>query len=134
MKNYYVKSAHPIVYQSLLESHQARLHVNGGSMQPFIQRGDWVVIEPVKAPEMLKKGEIILFSRGNEFVIHRIIKLEDEKIITRGDWTRIKDPPISHNDVVGKVIEIEKTYLKIKLTNPFFRLINFLYYQIIRNF
>lgn len=99
-------------------------------MQPFIQKGDWVIVEPVAAPEMLKKGDIILFSRGNEFVVHRIIELGDKKIITKGDWTRIEDPPILMCDLIGKVVAVEKPNLKIKLDHSYYKLINLFIYHI----
>lgn len=133
MNNISTQDIHSILHRSFCEGHQVRLRVIGKSMLPFIQKGDWLVVESVTDSEMLKKGDIILFSRGREFVVHRIVELQDKEIITQGDWSRIRDLPISNRDVIGKVIEVEKPNLKIKLNDPFFKLINLLIYQIIKN-
>lgn len=133
MNNISTQDIHSILHRSFCEGHQVRLRVIGKSMLPLIQKGDWLVVESVTDSEMLKKGDIILFSRGREFVVHRIVELQDKEIITQGDWSRIRDLPISNRDVIGKVIEVEKPNLKIKLNDPFFKLINLLIYQIIKN-
>jgi len=126
------QSIHAVVHQSLYEVHQARFRVKGKSMQPFIQKGDWITIASVPDHEILNEGDIVLFSRENEFVVHRIIEMNEKEIITQGDRTRIKDLPISKWNVIGKVIEVEKRCLRIKLNYPLVNLINLLIYQVLK--
>ena len=53
--------------------------------------------------ENLKKDDIITFKKENNLITHRIVKLNENEIITKGDNNNVADEPISRNDVVGKV-------------------------------
>ena len=51
----------------------------------------------------IKKGDIITFRQDNNFITHRVIRIDDEKIITKGDSNTSEDKPINKNDVLGKI-------------------------------
>lgn len=133
MINPLFESAHEVIHRSLQATHQARFRVTGKSMQPIIQKGDWIVIEPIVNPEMLSIGDIVLFSRENEFVVHRLIGWRDGKMIAQGDWAKIVDLPILKCKVIGKVIKVEKKKLRIHLNHPLVNQINLLMYQVLKN-
>lgn len=81
--------------------------VASGSMIPNLYPGDLVfAIEP----NNLSVGDIIIY-RANCYglpkkdIIHRIIKFEDGKIITKGDNNPIEDPcSVDKSQIKGKVI------------------------------
>lgn len=74
-----------------------------GSMADTIQIKDIVI---VKITDDVKINDIITYKSGDNFVTHRIIKIDNEKIITKGDANNSEDEPITKDVVVGKVIFI----------------------------
>ena len=79
----------------------------GYSMYPLIrQRED--ILHIVKADDY-KKGDIVLYlSKQDHYVLHRILKIKKDKIITAGDYNYFKDQPITINQILGKLISIKK--------------------------
>lgn len=68
--------------------------VTGSSMVPFLHSGDTVYLDAV--PEMLHKGDVILYMRPNgDYVLHRICKLcSDGSLLVAGDaQTRLEILP-----------------------------------------
>lgn len=74
-----------------------------GSMSNTINPQDIVI---VKLTDDVKTNDIITFRVGKDFVTHRIVGLEEGKIITRGDANNSQDAPITKDDIVGKVVFI----------------------------
>lgn len=74
-----------------------------GSMADTIQIKDIVI---VKLTQDVEVNDIITYKSGEDFVTHRVIKMEDNKITTKGDANNSEDTPITKDDVVGKVVFI----------------------------
>lgn len=73
------------IEQELAEGKKVKIRARGNSMLPFIRNAtDNIVLQSVTKP--LKEGMIVLAKteEGN-FVIHRIEKIYNDKIILRGD-------------------------------------------------
>lgn len=85
-----------------------RIQLNGYSMQPLIRRlRDHVTIYPLK--RNLKKGDIVLFADDTgRYVVHRVIRLTPDKVITQGDHCRQPDRPLDHEQVWGLVTKLER--------------------------
>lgn len=75
--------------------------VLSGSMEPVLSIDDLVVIHRQKNYEV---GDIIVYQSGRELIIHRIIKIEEDGLITKGDANNMSDPPIDWTSVKGKMI------------------------------
>ena len=69
-----------------------------GSMEPTLNINDFVV---VKKPKNIKVDDIISYRDNNSEVIHRVIDIKDDIIITKGDSNNKIDNPISFNKVTG---------------------------------
>lgn len=74
-----------------------------GSMADTININDIVL---VKLTDDVNVDDIITYKTGKDFVTHRVIRIEDEKIITKGDANNTEDVPITKDSVVGKVVFI----------------------------
>jgi signal peptidase len=87
-----------------------RLGVTGSSMLPALWPGDVVTIAVLA--EEPRIGEIILFQRSDQFVIHRVIRVasgaRQSQIITRGDSMSDRDNPIEASEVLGRVVAIQR--------------------------
>lgn len=74
-----------------------------GSMADSIQIGDVIII---KLTQEVNEEDIIVYKSDNNFVAHRLIKQEENKLITKGDANNTEDSPIELEQVLGKVIYI----------------------------
>lgn len=74
-----------------------------GSMSPTIEKGDIVF---VKIGEQTKEKDIITYKKDNAFITHRIIKIDGESIIAKGDNNNTQDEAIKKDAVIGKVVFI----------------------------
>ena len=98
----------PISFEEVLNKDGELYFTNVGySMYPLIkQRED--ILRIVKTNDV-KKGDIILYKSSiDHYVLHRILKIKKEQIITAGDYNYFKDQPITLDQVLGKLISIKK--------------------------
>lgn len=75
--------------------------VLSGSMEPSLSVGDMLVVVP---QESYRENDVVVFQRGSSGVVHRIISIEGDEIITKGDANNTADDPISSSNIKGKVI------------------------------
>ena len=89
-----------------------------GSMHGTIEIGDAVL---VKIDSDYQIDDIITYESGNDFITHRVISIEDDSVIAKGDANNVNDNPIEKKNVLGKVEYIFK-YLGYPtvLINDFF--------------
>jgi len=98
--------AQELVRESLSSQGIARLRVISDSMAPLINVDDFVIIE--RPPlQVYRCGDIVVIDRNEELITHRLVRLGVEKWYTKGDRFHALDEPISADDLLGKVIEIE---------------------------
>lgn len=89
-----------------------------GSMEDEIQVGDYVFVKITKDVE---EKDIISFVDNEDVITHRIVKIDEDEIITKGDNNNATDEPINKNQVIGKVVYIGKSYGKFLnvVINPY---------------
>ena len=98
----------PYKFEDVLDKDGELFFTNVGySMYPLIrERED--ILHIVKSSNY-KKGDIVLFKNKEEhYVLHRILKIKKDKIITAGDYNYFKDQPINREQVLGLLISIKK--------------------------
>lgn len=75
-------------------------------MFPSVQPGDTLIVDrtPVEA---VAEGDIVLFGRDSRFFAHRVVKKDNcagtTEVLTRGDAMTVSDPPVSKNELLGRV-------------------------------
>lgn len=86
-----MQSLMQLLQVQLEEGGSANLTVTGFSMHPLLRsRRDSVVLVPAGRQ---KKGDIILYRReSGQFVLHRIVKVEQDTYICSGDNQAIREP------------------------------------------
>lgn len=75
-----------------------------GSMAPTIEIGDIVLVKI--GNDDVKEQDIITYKKDEKFITHRIIKIDGENIITKGDNNNTADKEITKDVIVGKVVSI----------------------------
>jgi len=95
----------------LAEGKSLRIKPTGYSMFPAIQPNDIVIIAPVNNQSKLTPGDIVVFRRDSDFVLHRLtdIRHQEENVfyITQGDSSINEDKPITADKICGVVTTIE---------------------------
>ena len=75
--------------------------VLSGSMEPTIRIDDLII---VTEQEDYRENDIIAYQSGNMVVVHRIIEVEPDTVITQGDANNAPDAPIRKEMIKGKVV------------------------------
>lgn len=104
-----------LVKEILKRGNCVRIPTLGRSMFPLIS--NIILIEPATAKN-IKCGDIVVYSAGEKMVAHRLVRktIKDGKniLLTKGD-TFVECSEVLPEDVIGKVIEIEKWGIKLSL-------------------
>ena len=77
--------------------------VVSGSMSPIIEVNDIVV---VKLDSDYEVGDVITYMSDGDFVTHRVSKMDQRYITTKGDANNTKDAFVNRDNVIGKVVFI----------------------------
>ena len=72
-----------------------------GSMENKLHINDYILVKKTKN---IKENDIITFKVDDSYVTHRVVKIEKNQIITKGDANNTEDDPITKDDVVGKYV------------------------------
>ncbi|MCS7115328.1 MAG: signal peptidase I [Nitrososphaerota archaeon] len=96
---------------AMLGAEYPALAVASGSMLPTLNIGDLIILQKVNPAEVHADpltGDILVYKRGNELIVHRAVKIELINgvywVTTRGDNNYVNDPPWPETALVGKVI------------------------------
>ena len=80
------------------------LEVASGSMQPTLDLNDVLL---VKVNEQdLKVNDIIAYKTEDSIVTHRIIMIDNDNLIVKGDANNTVDSPIKRDQVIGKIVKV----------------------------
>lgn len=77
--------------------------VLSGSMEPALSVDDLVI---VRESASYAPGEVVVYQSGDILVIHRIVDIDGDTLITRGDANSIADDPVSISAVKGKLVGV----------------------------
>lgn len=100
-----------------------KMQLDGDSMSPLIRRRrDVVTIVPLRRPP--KAGDIVLFAdhRGR-YVVHRVWKVQNGKVVTLGDHCTRSDPPLEDSQIWGLVTSVSRDGNVFRLDNAPSRLL-----------
>ncbi len=90
----------PLILGTVLHPEIPTAVVISRSMWPALNRGDVVFIKETTREE-IEVGTVLIFRRNNGITIHRVIRLDGDTIVTKGDANTREDDPITFDDVVG---------------------------------
>ena len=91
-----------IARDTLLEGSTVRIAVNGESMLPFFRSGSTILLRPVRA-EDIRTYNVVMADAGHAFVVHRIVKIDDDKITLLGDGNIYGTESVSRDKIYGVV-------------------------------
>lgn len=77
--------------------------VLSGSMEPTLQVNDVIV---VTAGDSYAPGDVVVYQSGSMLVVHRVLEVEEDTLITQGDANQVPDEPVALSAVKGKVVAV----------------------------
>lgn len=94
----------PKALSSVLNTPFPMAAITSGSMWPELKVGSLVFIEGIDGRDA-EIGDIVVFSNeNNTFTIHRVTKLGENTLTTKGDANFGADEPIAYEDVIGRTV------------------------------
>lgn len=98
-----------VVRDLLLEGSPVKVAVKGQSMLPFFHSGAKVSLRPIR-PNDFRKYNVVLADTGHNFVIHRIIALDSDRVTLLGDGNIYGTESMTRDKVYG-IIDCSRTHL-----------------------
>lgn len=88
-------------------------------MYPTIRDGETVTVEPVCANEV-RRGDILLYQTTSRVIAHRVVEIvsvENSGVVftLRGDSLRSCDAPVRAEQVLGRIVSVEREGREINL-------------------
>lgn len=97
--------------EALRRFSEVRFVARGSSMLPSIYPGDCLTVRTFGA-KTPRRGEIVLYQRGGEFCVHRIVRILNEGAARiyglRGDALTDYDLPVAASELLGRVTSLER--------------------------
>lgn len=75
--------------------------VLSGSMEPELSVNDLVI---VREAEHYQVGDTVVYQDGSSLVIHKIISIDGEEVVTKGVANNVADEPIKLSAIKGKAV------------------------------
>jgi hypothetical protein len=96
----------------LRQGYAVRFRASGGSMSPSICDGDVITVRPM-ATSRLSRGRVVVYRDSNRLFAHRIVEIGadptgSDRVILRGDASRVADAPIEPSQVLGEVVSVTR--------------------------
>lgn len=109
----------------LARGYRVRFRAEGWSMHPTIRNGELITVAPV-APSEVKRGDIILYRlyrlyrRRRGVIAHRVVGIERTSrgavcFVLRGDAADSCDAPVAADQVLGKVLAVDRAGCRVGL-------------------
>jgi hypothetical protein len=90
------------VRRRLSENRLAVVRIRGSSMSPTLRPGATVRLEPCTS---MRVGDVVTYELGKLMFTHRVVKLQGDTVVCRGDNHLRNDPPVPVSDVLGRAVE-----------------------------
>ncbi len=117
-KNVQMEDLVPIFKEQLAIGKMVQFTPSGRSMKPMLDDRTDVVYLKAAGRENIKKWDVVLFkSITGTYIMHRIVKLEGDGFITRGDNCYFNDKKQSYDELIGKVIQFRHKGKKYSVNN-----------------
>ncbi len=91
-----------ISFEEYLRQHDTLTYTNVGvSMLPLLRQGKDLFTVCRKGPERCRKGDVVLYRRGKDYVLHRVVEVRPEDYVILGDNCIAMEYGIRDADILG---------------------------------
>jgi signal peptidase I len=127
------QAAVDLAREELAQGALLRLRVSGQSMAPLVERGDLVLVQRANLKD-LRRGDLVLVEQGGGFLVHRLVAAprrgarscgpDAHQVQTKGDNASYADLPLPTQEVLGRVVAVEKGGGMIELDSGQWPMVN----------
>lgn len=103
----------PKVLAKVLNTPYPIASITSSSMWPVLKSGDLIFIKGASGRGDINLGDIVIYRNEEGFTIHRVVKLDDETFVTRGDANNVDDQPVKYQELIGKTVNLKGQPLRI---------------------
>ena len=89
------------------------IQVTGISMNPLVREGDSVLLTALARPA--RRGDVLFLDAPGQPLLHRVRRLRDGMIVTRGDAAGTDDVPVSPSACVAHALAVRRESVTVAL-------------------
>lgn len=89
--------------------------ITSSSMWPSLKQGDLVLIKGIEDKSEVKEGDIIVYENSKGFTIHRVIKIYEDRVITKGDANNVADAPVGFEEIIGRALVLKGEVFRVPM-------------------
>ena len=75
--------------------------VLSGSMEPELSVNDVIIVQQQDGYEV---GDVVVYQSSGALVVHRIVRIDGETVVTKGDANNVEDSEMSISLIKGEVV------------------------------
>ncbi len=91
-----------VSFEEYLDQYGSLTYTNVGvSMMPLLRQGKDLFTVRRKGEERCKKGDVVLYRRGERYVLHRIVAVRPDDYVILGDNSAAFETGIRDQDIIG---------------------------------
>ena len=97
----------------ILKTEHPMASITSGSMWPELKKGDLILIKGIQGKEDISIGDVVIYNNVRGFTIHRVIRMNENSLVTKGDANNVEDSPIKYEEIIGKTLTINNKSFRI---------------------
>lgn len=104
-----------------------KINISGSSMKPFLYNGDSILLKKV-AKQNIYLGDIVLGKYHNNYVLHRVVRIENDCVFLAGDNNLSQIERIEEENICAIAIALVTDEGNKDLTTNYRRFLGLLWY------
>ena len=118
-----IEDKNQFTIQTYLDKTGYLIYTNVGcSMMPLLrQRRDIIEIRK-KDSDRCKKYDVVLYTRGEKYILHRVLKVLPEGYLIAGDHNTFVERDVTDGMILGVMTRVIRNGKDIYMDNPWYRL------------
>lgn len=110
-------------FETLLEKQGYFVYTNMGfSMLPLLRQKKDIIEIRKKEPGRCNQYDVVLYKRGEKFILHRIVKVLPDGYLISGDNCRVIERDIKDKDILGVMTRVNRNGKDITPDNKLYKL------------
>ncbi len=113
----------PVSPERYLEEHGSLTYRNTGtSMLPLLKEGRDLFTVTKKGSGRCRKGDVVLYRRGKQLVLHRVVEVREKDYVILGDGCVRRETGVMDDDILGVMTGFVRRGREHRTDEPGYRL------------
>lgn len=115
-------------FEECLSKYGKLIYSNKGtSMLPLLREGKDLFVIEKKSSQRCRRGDVVLFRRGKDYVLHRIVAVRNDDYVILGDNCITYERGIIDNDILGIMTAFVRNGREYSVNNLCYRIYSFIW-------